>query len=145
MLQRVIKTLPKGLPGFLMVGGVGFFVDATVLGTLVHGFGWGDYTARFMSFGLAVTTTWWLNRSFVFSDGQTDSRKKEYSKYILVQGTGAAINLTVYSICIASNEFMDQWPVLAAAVGSITAMTFNYTGARIFVFIGNNANSSESL
>lgn len=141
MIKKLAKLLPQGFPAFVVVGGIGFIVDAGILAILVHGYGWGDYTARGISFAVAVTVTWYLNRRFVFTAGQTANRKSEYTRYLAVQGTGMAINFLVYSLCIATNELMDTWPVLALAVGSAVALIFNYVGARLFVFIGNTVDS----
>jgi len=143
VLQILIRLLPAGLPAFLVVGSVGFTVDASILGTLVHGYGWGDYSARLVSFGVAVTVTWLLNRSFTFADGRTSKRRSEYSRYIAVQGTGAAINFLTYALCINVSEFMDKWPVTAAAVGSCVALSFNFLGARVFVFTGKKSEGSQ--
>jgi putative flippase GtrA len=136
MNLKPTSLVPKGLPAFIVVGGIGFIVDAGILAILVHGYGWGDYTARGISFAVAVTVTWYLNRRFVFADGRTGNRKTEYTRYLGVQGTGMAINFLVYSLCIATNEMMDTWPVLALAVGSAVALIFNYAGSRLFVFTG---------
>jgi putative flippase GtrA len=135
-MNKLIKALPQGFPAFVVVGGIGFIVDAGILAVLVHGYQWGDYTARLVSFAVAVTVTWALNRSYVFNRNRTLNRRSEYTRYLTVQIMGMAINFLVYSLCIASNELMDQWPVLALAVGSAVALLFNFTGARMFVFIG---------
>ena len=97
----------------------------------------GDYTARIVSFAVAVTVTWYLNRQFAFSTRKTIDRRSEYSRYLTVQGIGMAINFIVYSLCIASSETMDRWPVLALAVGSGVALIFNFVGSRKFVFTGD--------
>lgn len=136
MLSALLNVLPRGFPAFFVVGGVGFVVDASILALLVHGYGWGDYTARIVSFAVAVTVTWLLNRSFAFADQRTGNRRSEYTRYLFVQGTGMAINFLIYALCIASSALMDRWPVLALAVGSAVALIFNYLGARIFVFTG---------
>lgn len=137
MKDAILRLVPVGFPAFVVVGGIGFVVDATILAVLVHGYGWGDYTARLVSFAVAVTVTWYLNRKYVFAAGQTARKHSEYTRYLLVQGTGMLINFLVYSLCIASNDLMDRWPVLALAVGSAVALFFNYAGSRIFVFTGN--------
>jgi putative flippase GtrA len=136
MKDVILRLVPIGFPAFVVVGGIGFVVDATILAVLVHGYSWGDYTARLVSFAVAVTVTWYLNRRYVFAAGRTARKHSEYTRYLLVQGTGMAINFLVYSLCIASNELMDRWPVLALAVGSAVALFFNYAGSRIFVFTG---------
>ena len=139
MMQALLKLIPEGFPAFLVVGGIGFIVDATILAVLIHGYGWGDYTARVVSFSVAVTVTWYLNRRYVFSARKTLDRRSEYGRYLAVQLTGMAINFLVYSLCIASSEIMDQWPVLALAVGSAVALFFNFAGARLFVFLGEKS------
>jgi putative flippase GtrA len=136
MKDAILRLVPVGFPAFLVVGGIGFVVDATILAVLVHGYGWGDYTARLVSFAVAVTVTWYLNRKYVFAAGRTARKHSEYTRYLLVQGIGMLINFLVYSLCIASNELMDRWPVLALAVGSAVALFFNYAGSRMFVFTG---------
>lgn len=141
MLQTLSKLLPEGFPTFIIVGGIGFIVDASILAILVHGYGWGDYTARIVSFAVAVTATWYLNRRYVFYARKTPDRRREFSRYLAVQLTGMAINFLAYSLCIANVEIMDQWPVLALAVGSAVALFFNFAGARLFVFHGDSAQS----
>ena len=136
MKNGLLRVLPQGFPAFVVVGTVGFIVDATILAVLVHGYQWGDYTARLVSFAVAVTVTWLLNRSYVFADARTHNRRSEYTRYLTVQGMGMAINFLIYSLCLISSPLMDQWPVLALAVGSAVALIFNYAGARIFVFTG---------
>jgi putative flippase GtrA len=136
MKDAILRLVPVGFPAFVVVGGIGFVVDATILAVLVHGYGWGDYTARLVSFAVAVTVTWYLNRKYVFAAGRTARKHSEYTRYLLVQGIGMLINFLVYSLCIASNELMDRWPVLALAVGSAVALFFNYAGSRMFVFTG---------
>lgn len=138
MLRALISVLPKGFPAFFVVGGIGFVVDASILALLVHGYGWGDYTARVVSFAVAVTVTWALNRTYAFADQRSGNRRSEYTRYLFVQGTGMAINFLIYALCIVSSELMDRWPVLALAVGSAVALIFNYAGSRMFVFTGRS-------
>jgi len=138
MIKTLSKLLPEGFPAFVVVGGIGFVIDASILAILVHGYSWGDYTARLVSFAVAVTATWYLNRRYVFSARKTLDRRSEYSRYLAVQLIGMAINFLVYSLCIATVEIMDQWPVLALAVGSAVALFFNFLGARLFVFRGDS-------
>jgi putative flippase GtrA len=142
MIRKILDKLPQGLPAFALIGGIGFLVDALVLALLVHGHGWGKYSARFVSFAIAVTVTWLLNRNFTFADNRTSNRRSEYTRYITVQITGMGINLLIYSLCIETSAVMDRWPVIALAVGSAVALIFNYVGARIFVFTGETQGSN---
>ena len=136
MFNILRRFLPDGVPEFVVVGGIGFVVDAAILSTLIHGFDIGPYVARFFSFAGAVTVTWLLNRVWTFSRKMTDHKSSEYTRYIFVQTCGWVINFGVYATCIASSSAMRSLPVLALAVGSIVAATFNFLGARHFVFTG---------
>ena len=137
MIRRVLNAMPDRLPGFLVVGTIGLLVDAAVLAVLVYGFDWGNYTARGVSFATALTTTWLLNREFVFSDGKLSSAGREYGRYLTLQIISMAVNLGVYSLCIALNDFMAGQPLIALAAGCASGLVFNYIGMRFFVFTGD--------
>jgi putative flippase GtrA len=138
MPASLTDRLPPGFAAFLVIGGVGFVVDASILATLVHLYGWGDYTARLISFPVAVLVTWLLNRNFAFASGATERKGTEYTRYVGVQTVGSLINFAVYSVCIATIPVMDRWPVIALSVGVMVQIPFNYLGMQKFVFTGNN-------
>ncbi len=117
---------------FALVGGLGFIVDATVLTLLVNGMGYGHYVSRAVSFTLAVTVTWLVNRRWVFQAG-TPTRR-EYSGYFVVQLIGAAINLGVYVLIIELVPPLAAIPVLPLAAGAAVALLSNFLLARRFVY-----------
>jgi putative flippase GtrA len=117
---------------FALVGGVGFIVDATVLTLLVNGLGYGHYASRAVSFSLAVTVTWLLNRRWVFQAGSPTGR--EYSGYFAIQLLGAFINLGVYVLVIELVPALAAIPVVPLAFGSAVSMFSNYLLARRFVY-----------
>lgn len=119
---------------FGLIGGVGFLVDAGVLTWLVRMQGWGLYEARAVSFALAVTATWYLNRRFTFSRRASADRRREYGRYFLVQSLGALINLGVYVVVVAALPAISAYPVLPLAAGSAVALLFNFFAARHFAF-----------
>ena len=51
---------------FLIVGTIGFIVDAGLLVLLMAAAGLGHYSAHVVSFMVAVCVTWWLNPTFTF-------------------------------------------------------------------------------
>ena len=89
---------------FGLVGGIGFLVDAGILTLLVNGFTWHHYAARAVSFAAAVTSTWALNRQWVF--GKTSDTRREFTLYFLIQVIGATINLGTFVLVI------ETWPGL---------------------------------
>lgn len=117
---------------FALVGGLGFIVDATVLTLLVTGLGYGLYVSRAISFALAVTATWLLNRRWVFDAGAPTGR--EYSGYFVVQFIGAVINLGVYVLVIEFVPSLAAIPVIPLACGSAVALIANFILARRYVF-----------
>jgi putative flippase GtrA len=138
--MSLIDRLPRSLQSlraplaFGVVGTLGFVVDAGVLAVLFHGFGFDHFSARALSFAVAVTTTWALNRAWTFRADRRASVVREYGLYLLAQSGGASINMAAYSLCIATMAVMAELPSTAVAVGSIAGMLFNYLSARHLVF-----------
>jgi putative flippase GtrA len=122
--------------GFVIVGSIGFLIDAGVLTALTAGLGWGPFVARFVSFPVAVLGTWALNRSFVFASTATSRGQiaREYSRYLGVQSVGAATNMVVYSLALLALPGLERWPVIALALGSLAGLFVNFAGARLWVF-----------
>lgn len=120
---------------FGLIGCVGFAVDAGVLTWLVRMHGWGLYEARALSFALAVTATWYLNRRYTFSRRPSPDRRREYGRYFMVQTLGAVINLAVYVAVVAALPEISAYPVLPLAAGSGVALLFNFFAARNFAFV----------
>ena len=117
---------------YTLVGGSGFVVDASVLTLLVNGLGYGHYVSRAVSFSLAVTFTWWINRRWVFQAGA--ATRREYSGYFVVQLVGAVINLAVYVLTIELVPALATIPVLPLAIGAAVALPANFLLARRFVY-----------
>jgi len=122
---------------FVVVGGLGFIVDATMLALAFHGLQWGHYCSRAASFLVAVSVTWYLNRNWTFAHRATRRPRREYTVYILAQTLGAAINFGVYAACIELSDQMAHQPTIALALGSGTAMCFNFWACRQMVFVGS--------
>ena len=121
---------------FGAIGAIGFLVDAAVLTWLVSVNGWGLYESRAVSFGLAVTATWYLNRRFTFARRAGADRGREYGRYFAVQTIGALINLGVYVAVVEAVPGVAPFPVVPLALGSAAAMVFNFIAARHFAFAG---------
>lgn len=136
-LPSVFRRLPLvRVLSFGVVGTAGFAVEALILTLLVSGADWSPYSARLVSFSVAVTATWLLNRYWTFRDRKSPGRGAEYVRYVSVQASGALINLGVYSVCLFFSAWMLRHPVAALAVGAAVAMLYNYLGASHFAFRG---------
>lgn len=135
--------LRRETAAFVVVGSIGFLVDAGGLAILFHVLDWGHYTSRVISFGLAVTVTWILNRTWTFAHRATSRPGREYLTYVSVASLGAAINFAIYAACIATSTVMAGHPVLALACGSLGAMVFNFFASRRFAFTGTEPSGFE--
>lgn len=121
---------------YTIVGGLGFVVDAAILTLLVAAGNENPLVARCLSFPPAVLTTWVLNRRMVFTSSarSVGEHANEYGRYFSVQLVGAFINLGVYTMTLAYFPTLRPWPVIALVAGSLIALSFNFLGARLWVF-----------
>jgi len=138
-VTSVNASLFRRLPGFVLVGVIGFVVDATILTLLMTGPGLDHYSSRAISFTAAVTVTWYLNRRWVFDRRAVTMRGREYSAYVLVQIVGAVINLAVFVLVIELVPGLVKTPVVPLAVGAIAGLLFNFTASSTLVFRNNES------
>jgi putative flippase GtrA len=133
----------RRLPGFVLVGGVGFLVDAGILTVLMTGYGFDPYTARAVSFTIAVTTTWYLNRRWVFDRQTVRLSGREYLSYVTVQVIGALLNLLVFVAAIELVESLRSIPVVPLALGAAVALLFNFGASSRLVFADRDGGKPE--
>ncbi|HSD74009.1 MAG TPA: GtrA family protein [Steroidobacteraceae bacterium] len=116
---------------FALVGGAGFVVDAGVLLFLVNGLHANVYVARVVSWLVAATFTWRLNRSVTFRSAASQGARQQWLKFLAASLGGGLINLTVSTLLIAAADFA---PVPAVACGSLAGLLWNFVSSRQFVF-----------
>ena len=137
-----VSTLRR-LPGFAIVGAIGFLIDAGILTVLMTGYDLDHYRARAISFAVAVTATWYLNRRWVFDRHAVPMSGREYSAYVLVQIIGAGINLSIFVLAIESVPELARIPVIPLAIGAVAALLFNFAASSRFVFPASRAQESR--
>ena len=130
-MESVIKYK---LSGFVVVGAIGFLIDAGILTALMAGFDLDHYRARAISFTIAVTATWYMNRRWVFQRNAVPVSGREYSSYFVVQVIGAVINLSVFVAVIEFAPKLAILPVIPLAIGAAAALLFNFSMSSRFVF-----------
>ena len=118
---------------FCVVGAIGFVTDAGMLALLLEN-NVSQYTARVLSFPVAVFVTWWLNRIWTFSQAGRAKTGKQIMRYFTVQCLGAAVNFMFYFALLQFIEPTAANAVFALAVGSAAALIINYLGSRFHVF-----------
>jgi putative flippase GtrA len=119
---------------FVIVGGVGFVVDAAVLTFALQRLTSSVYAARALSFTVAVIATWLLNRTFVFASGDARTIAAEYGRYLSTQVAAALANLLVFIGLVEAIPALISMPVVPLAVGAVLGAIVNYMGSAHWVF-----------
>ncbi len=105
---------------FAIVGGLGFGLDAGVL-TLLTKLGAPPLLARVISIAATVIFTWQLNRRLTFKL-QAPPTLLEFQRYVMISLASIAINYAVFTVLV----LLEVPIILAAAVGTVIAATFNF-------------------
>ncbi|MEL6979026.1 MAG: GtrA family protein [Pseudomonadota bacterium] len=129
-----IKDLAARSGGFALVGAIGFLLEAALLALLVAA-GWSAIAARAVSFPAAVTTTWLLNRGWVYADRRAHQPRREAALYLAVQSSGFAANLVVFlAVLRLIGEEGPLAALIALIAGSAAGLVVNFAGSHLFVF-----------
>ena len=128
------ESLLQLFPGFAAIGALGFLVDAGILTAVMNGLDANHYAARAISFTVAVTATWYMNRQWVFKRVAAQKSSREYTAYLVVQTVGAVINLSVFVTAIELAPALSDTPLVPLALGAAVALLFNFSASSRFVF-----------
>jgi putative flippase GtrA len=118
---------------FGVVGTVGFVVDTAVLYAGLA-LGLGLYGGRAVSYLVAATTTWALNRVWTFRGRGNGPVHQQWALFLLVNLLGFAMNYGTYAALIAFVPMVAAHPVLGVAAGAIAGMFGNFVLSRQLVF-----------
>ncbi|MFA5580353.1 MAG: GtrA family protein [Paracoccaceae bacterium] len=118
---------------FLIVGSIGFIIDAGLLVLLVYR-GIDPYWGRVISFACAVGVTFLLNRAWTFREIHSSGKTSQAMQYILTQIFGMAINYAIYASVIRTVGTAPIAALFGVAAGSMVALIFNYNVNRLWVF-----------
>lgn len=119
---------------FCAVGAVGFIVDASILQILTGSFGMDPYGSRLISFLIAVTVTWLLNRRYTFSVDQGVRLHREWARYISINAFGGGLNYLTYALCVSQFTLVHRYLFLGVAAGSAVGLLVNYSASKYLVF-----------
>jgi putative flippase GtrA len=116
---------------FLLVGGIGFVIDAAILVFLLHATPLDPFSARLVSVAAALSATWMLNRHITFGPSGR-ALIVEGARYGGVGTATSFINYGVYSALLLT--FPGMAPLMALILASATAMVLSYLGYSRLVF-----------
>lgn len=119
---------------FASVGLVGFAVDAGLLTILNSILRFELLESRLISFFVAVTVTWWLNRNWTFSDYRDVHKTKEWGRYAIVNTAGAAINMGIFFWLTSHYALMAEVPLVPLSIAASVALVFNYSASKRVAF-----------
>lgn len=118
---------------FCLVGALGFVTDFGVLYVLVHWLHLQPTSGRILSFMVAATVTWKVNRHFTFAQRGAGTLR-EWLSYLVLTGVGGLVNVAVYWLWISLTDSTTVNLFLGVAAGSAVALFFNFTISKRAVF-----------
>lgn len=118
---------------FCLVGALGFVTDFGVLYVVVKGLGLGPMSGRIVSFLLAATVTWKVNRHFTFVKENAGS-VREWLHYLAFTGVGGFINVAVYQTWLRFTDHGTLNLFFGVVAGSAVALLFNFVISKRAVF-----------
>lgn len=136
--------IAKRFGSFFSVGSLGFVVDASTLHLLTIWINLDSYSARLISFSIAVTTTWALNRLLTFRDRRTSNLLIEWLRFVAANSLGFAINFAIYSLAVFLLPTTAYELLLALALGSLAGLFSNFLLTHNFVYQGGTKRDQTS-
>ena len=120
---------------FALVGTAGFLVNELVLFISLHFVGLNKYQAWFPAFAVAVTFTWWGNRTLTFRERAAKRViALEWLTFVFANAVGALANLGTYFLLVSEVPEPLGNPLLANVAGTLIGLIFNFTVSSRFVF-----------
>ncbi len=130
-------SLRREIVGFTIAGVLGFLIDAGVVYFAIA-LGAYFYVARVLSFLVAASFTWHLNRRFSFSAAPSGKPAwLEWLHYLAAMLAGGLVNYAVSVMTYAALPPSSLSPLIAVAAGSLAGMVVNFIGAKFMIFKGN--------
>jgi putative flippase GtrA len=117
---------------FGLIGTAGVFVDGSALYGAMHGLGLGHYSGRILSWLIAATFTWSMNRRFTFEDDRP--ALVQWMKFLAANAVGGLVNYGVYCLLVYFSPLVAAYPIIGVGVGSIAGLFFNFTASKWVVF-----------
>ena len=136
LLNRIplLRRLGPSFLRYLLVGGLGFLVDAGLLELFIF-FDLSVYAARGLSMTLAIGVTYLLHKNFTFTDSVKPAKTSEQAAaFVGCQLFAAAINYGVFCVLLGllPAGFIARMFSLCCGVGA--GLAVNFVLLRFFVF-----------
>lgn len=142
LLGKLAAPLRQGAGAFLVVGVIGFLVDAGTYNLLVFWLGVlyeAPLPAKIIAIAVATVVTYFGNKWWTFSHKKTDNPGREYLLYAVfnVIAIGLQLGCLGFSryVLDLSSQLSDN--ISGTLIGQAVAVVFRYWAYDKFVFTGN--------
>ena len=122
-------SLVSQLIQFAIVGALGVLVNLLVL-TVALELSVPRELAVLLAIVVSMVSNFFLNRNFSFSYARTGSAWRQFTNFVTACSFGAVVN---YVVTLVSMQWI-QVPQVAAIVGVVAGMGFNFLASRYWVF-----------
>jgi len=117
---------------FGTVGAMGFLVDTAMVYGLRYPLGL--YAAGVVSYLLAASTTWLLNRLWTFRGTGSGPAHHQWLRFLIANLFGFVLNRGTFAVLVTVSTLCAAQPVFAVAAGTLAGMFLNFGLSRRFVF-----------
>jgi len=117
---------------FGSVGFAGFLLDNAIVYGLRHVLGL--VAAALLSYLLAATLTWALNRIWTFRGIGSGSMLRQWLAFLTANGVGFVLNRGSFFLLVALSPLCARNPVLPIFAGTLAGMFVNFHLSRRLVF-----------
>lgn len=142
MKEHLDRLKASKLIRFGAIGGAGFFVNEAALFVAVKLFALNDHSAWLFGFAVAVTFTWWGNRTFTFHEHKSHGHIGmigEWARFVATNSLGALANYAVYAVLVEFAPYPVKIPYVALFFGVLVGLAFNFTLSKKLVFRAKNS------
>lgn len=117
---------------FGAVGTVGLVVDTITVYSLRHSLGL--YGAGVISYFIAATGNWALNRWWTFSGAHAGPAYHQWIRFLIANALGFVLNRGTYALLITFVPACAAEPFYAIAAGGLVGMFLNFSLSRRMVY-----------
>ena len=115
---------------YCLVGASGFVINLLVYSLMIAGLEVHYWLAATVSFGVAVTNNFLLNRYWTFGNSERDLFSQA-SRFTIISITSWALNMVILRMLIEDADF-NQYVAQALAISMVTVL--NFTGNKLWSF-----------
>ena len=119
---------------FSMVGASGFAIDVLCYYGLQWLMNMGHIPARALSFWVAASWNWYLNRVVTFSEAFKSHKLRQWLSFVFVSLVGFCINWGIYALLTLTVDFFATYKFAALVLGVLAGLGTNFMFSRLFIF-----------